>query len=87
MPDMTIHISIQTEESEEAQRYEGGDVSDAQAFTAGVTGSMTIVQAAMSCTTTEGEGRSFNRICQNGEECNALLDDIDAWLTENAAYE
>jgi hypothetical protein len=86
MPDMRIDITVQYVGDPEPDSHGGTDVSDAQAFVSGLTGDFQSVQASMSCTTTGGEARLLQRGAVD-EGCEALLSDIEDWLSENAAYE
>lgn len=86
MPAMQVNITIQYVGNPDPTSYNGTDISDAQAFMAGLSGDFQSVQASMSCTTVGGEGRSMTRGAVD-DGCEGLLADIDAWLDENAANE
>jgi hypothetical protein len=86
MANMQIIIVVQTEEDPSPQSYIGSDVSAAQAFVAGVSGTLQTVQCNMRCTTPEGEEHAMQRTAADAD-CEPMLLDIDAWVAGNATYE
>ncbi len=85
MPNMQMIIVVQTEEDPSPQSYIGAEVSAAQAFMAGVSGTFQSVQCNMSCETPTGEAHLMQRSAVNAD-CEPTMVDIDAWLEGNAAY-
>jgi hypothetical protein len=86
MAEMEMIIVVQTEEDPSPQSYTGAVVSEAQAFTTGVSGTLQSVQCRMRCTTPDGEAHEMQRSAVD-EACEPTLTDIEDWLTANAAYE
>jgi hypothetical protein len=86
MATMELIIVVQTAEDPSPQSYTGAVVSEAQAFMQGLSGTFTLVQCRMSCTTTDGEAREMQRSVVDAD-CEPTMVDIDNWLLANAAYE
>jgi hypothetical protein len=86
MANMQMIIVVQTEEDPSPQSYIGSEVTAAQAFMAGLSGTFQSVQCNMSCMTPMGEAHLMQRSAVN-VLCEPTMVDIDAWLVENAAYE
>lgn len=87
MPEMYLQIHAWMQESPETLVSDGVDVSDAEAFIAGLTGTFSVVEARLTCMTPIGERRELNQVASGETACLALLDNISGWLVENAAYE
>jgi hypothetical protein len=86
MANMQMIIVVQTAEDPSPQSYIGAEVSAAQAFMAGVSGTFQSVQCNMSCATPVGEEHIMQRSAV-AADCEPTMIDIDNWLLANAAYE